>query len=318
MAYQTGTASDIGHLLEKLADFARPLGWTINKLTPTALYLNNTAGFWAIEFKDRMLFVIPASGVDLSRDCFNQPQAACNHTYQTIKTMTSHLDKGNYAGYDFFGTADYLHVVVQYEGNKFRHFGLGTLVKEGDYVGGQYGYGTYIYHSSYYRRRQNGYHVLGFSGGTADYQALVRADGLAGESRSPWYLSALDKYNYAEISDSEKGRYLLTLGRSLFSADYCMHPDSMLVKFSQSKFGQKLMPVPHCLIAHCKDGLFRRLGILPDRYECQMKGISPRQRFSLNGEKWMVIPAAQYQDNEVAEEDQDNSGYQAVAYRIVE
>ncbi|WNY75976.1 hypothetical protein [Pasteurella multocida] len=321
MAYQTGSAMNIGDILAKLAEFARPLGWTINKVSDSALYLNNSVGFWAIEFKNNMLFVIPASGVDLGRDCFNQPQSACNHTYQTIKTMTSYLEKGNYTTYDFFGTESYLHVVIQYEENKFRHFGLGSLIKEGDYVGGQYSYGTFISTSNYYRIRQSTDNILGFSAGTTQYQAVVRADGLANDLRSPWYLSAKNPYDYKDIRDAEKGNYLATLGDCVLNQNSMynfVHPDMLLVRYSQSTFGQKLIPTPHCLIAHCRDGLFRRLGILPDRYEVMMKGLSPRQVFRVNDEKWMIIPSAQYQDKSVADDGQDNSGYQGVAYRIIE
>lgn len=51
-----------------------------------------------------------------------------------------------------------------------------------------------------------------------------------------------------------------------------------------------------------------------------MRGIQPRQILTITGERWMIIPSAQYDARNVAyiEEGKNNSGVQGVAYRIVE
>lgn len=299
MAYQTGTALSLNNLLDKLAQFAQPLGWQAAKPAENKLTLANTAGGWILELSAGLLYVRRSE-------------------YPTGNTATSELTGGNYISYDFFGTTDYLHVVVQYTTERFRHFGLGTLIKEGDYVGGQYCYGTYL------NLRDAGYsgsgHVFGFSAGTEKYSAIVRADGLAGETISPCYFNIQYVSDFTGVRQSDRGKYLLGLGRAAMHENYATaHPDSLLVKHSQSTFGHTLIPCPHSLIAHCRDGVFRRLGIVPDRYECTMKGIHPRQQLDINGEKWMIIPSAQY-DERVQRliEGKENSGPQAVAYRIVE
>ena len=315
MAYQTGTATDINDLFNKLADFAIALNWRINKHSTNSLYLNNKDGYWALEFKDKMLFTLVCTGYDKDRDAFNQPGASCNHNLKNCKTQTTHLDEGNYVGYDFFGTAQYLHVVVQYQAERFRHFGIGTLNKEGEYTGGQYAFGTYVYYSDYERPRLSNYHTYGFSAGYDDRGPVLRADNIAGDTRSPWYFTPHSQYDWDNIRKNEYGNYLLTLGRI---DSYQHHPDAFLLSVSQSQFGQALIPCPHSLIGQCKDGLFRRFGVIADRYECKMVGVLPRQKLQINGESWMIIPSAQYQTESPAPAGNDNSGQFGVAYRIVE
>ncbi|HHE3721135.1 TPA: hypothetical protein ACPDTN_002247 [Pasteurella multocida] len=320
MAYQTGTATSVAILLEKLKDFAQAQSWTINKHTATQLFLKNNEGYWALEFKDKLLFTIACTGFDNSRDVFNQPGSSANaqFAFREVKTATSHLENGNFVSYDFFGTSQYLHVVVQIEAERFRHFGIGTLHKEGEYTGGQYAFGTYM--DKGYEKYNNYDHNFGFSAGATRFLPVLRADGLAGETKSPWYFCPFDTW-VEDTAEKDFGKALLTLGRAtMYATERTSHPDLDLVKWSQSKFGQMLIPCPHSLIAHCKDGVLRRLGILPDRYECTMNGIAPRQILTMLGERWMIVPSARY-DHRIKyelENGLDNSGVQGVAYRIVE
>ena len=173
---------------------------------------------------------------------------------------------------------------------RFRHFGFGTLNKEGQYTGGQYVFGTTVNNSTYNRPRLNDYHTFGMSSGDNSYGPAVRADKIGGDTRAPWYFCADSRYEYA-LPSSETGCYMLTNGRA---DDREHNPDRMLLTHSQSKFGQLAMPVPNAVIAQCKDNLFRRLGTVPDRYECKIVGIVPRQKLQINGETWMFVPSAQY------------------------
>ncbi|HHE3478054.1 TPA: hypothetical protein ACPDJE_000437 [Pasteurella multocida] len=320
MAYQTGTASSVAILLEKLKEFAETQNWTINKHTATQLFLKNNEGYWALEFKNNLLFTLVCTGFDGNYDAFNQPGNSANSqfAYRQVRTATSHLENGNFVTYDFFGTSQYLHVVVQIEAERFRHFGIGTLHKEGEYTGGQYAFGTYLVNREEYDNSDS--HSFGFSNGNNEFGPVVRAENLGGGTKSPWYFASYDGY-ISDLSTSGFGMCVVSLGRAvMFNHKKTIHPDARLVAFSQSKFGQILIPCPHSLFAHCRDGIFRRLGILPERYECRMVGISPRQIITIAGERWMIIPSAQYNGNgqQYSERGRDNSGIQGVAYRIVE
>lgn len=322
MAYQTGTVKSVTELLEKLSQFATELGWHYVQKTDTKLNLRSPNGkHWAMEYKDRMLFTLCCTGFDAQRDAFNQPGSSAlgANAYKTIKTTTTHLDKGNYVSYDFFGTPRYLHIVVQIEAGKFRHFGVGELQKSMTFTGGEYAYGTYI-NSGYDEPSQSGNHTFGFSTGYDSYGAVVRADDIGAVKKAPFYFASCSDYNLHQANQA-KGKFILTLGRGLFYNDTnTAHPDQVLLRHSASKFGQSIIPQPHTLIAHCGDGIFRRLGILEDRYECDMSLLIPRQVIEVNGDKWMVIPSAQFdiRNQSRIEEGKNNSGIQGVCYRIVE
>lgn len=321
MAYQTGTAKTLNELLTKLAEFAQTQNWVIDKATNNELYLHNDDGYWSFVLSAESNFLLSYvnSGFDKSKGADAQPGSSKNNSFTTIETATTQLHSGNYVSYDFFCTKQYLHIVVQIEADKFRHFGIGTLDKEGEYVGGQYTYGTSI--QGRYGHYQEIDHIYGFANGKNGNQAVVRADGISGATKSPWYFAPVSINDFNDINKKDYGKYLLTLGRaSMYTDNKTYHPDKLLVDFSQSKFGQTLIPCPHSLIAHGIDGVFRRLGILPDRYECTMVGIQPRQILEIAGERWMIIPSAQYDERNAnsIEEGKNNSGIQGVAYRIIE
>lgn len=321
MAYQTGTAKTLNELLTKLAEFAQTQNWVIDKAANNEIYLHNNVGFWScgLDGDSNLFLTYVNTGFNKSKIVSDQPGTSKKNAYQEVNTATSQLHNGNYVSYDFFGTSQYLHIVVQIEANKFRHFGFGILDKEGVYVGGQYAFGTYI--TDNYGHYQNSDHAYGFSTGAEGKQAVLRADGISGYKKTPWYFAPVDISDFNNINKKDYGKYLLTLGRaSMYQDNKTYHPDKLLVDFSQSKFGQTLIPCPHSLIAHGIDGVFRRLGILPDRYECTMVGIQPRQILEIAGERWMIIPSAQYDERNAnsIEEDKNNSGIQGVAYRIIE
>lgn len=321
MAYQTGTAKTPSELFTKLAEFAKAQGWVVDKTVNNELYLHNDDGYWSfvLSAQSNFLLVYVNSGFDKSKGADAQPGSSKNNSFTTIETATTQLHSGNYVSYDFFGTKQYLHIVVQIEADKFRHFGIGTLDKDGEYVGGQYTYGTSI--QGRYGHYQDTDHIYGFANGKNGNQAVVRADGISGATKSPWYFAPYAVTDFGSIETSNYGKYILTLGRASMVQDFkTYHPDKLLVTFSQSTFGQALIPCPHSLIAHGIDGVFRRLGILPDRYECTMRGVQSRQILEIAGERWMIIPSAQYDERNInsIEEGKNNTGIQGVAYRIIE
>lgn len=319
MAYQTGTATNINDLLEKVAAFAVSLDWVIDKTASGSLFLHNDKGFWSFYYNTstKMLEIFANTGFTNNAGAAGQPgsSSASGH-----KAATTGLTGGNYTAYYFFGSAQYIHVVVEIAPNRFRHFGIGTLNKEGDYVGGEYAFGTYLYPN--YEYTQNYSRAFGFGGSSSNSQAVVRADGIAGNSRSPWYFFPYEFSGlYKNISANNKGKYLLALGNATLSqSQYNKHPDSYLLWFGKSNFGNAVIPCPHSLIAPTIQNTFIRLGTVPDRYECRMEGVIPKQIFEINGDKWMLIPAAQLDERNIntIESGKDNSGVQGVAYRIVE
>lgn len=321
MAYQTGTANTLSELLEKLASFATQLGWQVDKLITgdsPFLYLHNHAGFWSMGCgsNKNILYIFGNTGYD-SRTAYNaQPgSSASHHGASKYNGTTVSTPGGPYRRYDFFGTADYLHFFVEIAPGRFRHGGFGTLEKEGNYDGGQYVFGTFVSSSSTaVGLPTQAYHAFPFGNhhdavySSSLYVSAVRADRV--EKPGPyWYLCGRD---YAGVS-------AIGPGAPPYNATYMSHPDAFSVITSQSQFGAAIVPVPCSILVRTADGLWRRLGTVPDFFVCYMSGIAPCSIHEIFGEKWMVVPAMQFRESYDRYSDGgENSYLMGYVYRVQE
>lgn len=322
MAYQTGTANNLSDLLSKLATFAQTLGWVVDKLitgTQPGLFVHNAHGYWSTGVGTSLydtLYISGNTGFDTSVAWNAQPGTSMTYhgpwgTYYGVGTTNL---TGPFTSYDFFGTPDYLHVVVQISPGRFRHFGIGILDKEGDYTGGHYAYGTRVNTGgSYIGRPDIAYHTYPLSDtvsatyNSSYYTSIVRADGL-GTTLPHWFL----------FGSPTAGVGAMGSGCSVTGLAERPHPDTLAVVTSQSQLGAAVAPVPNAILGRSADGLWRRLGVVPDYGVCRMSGIAPRSRFSVNGDDWMIVPAMQLRDTTNAYGDGgDNSHLLGYAYRIV-
>lgn len=322
MAYQTGNAKSMSDLMSKLLEFAQPLGWVVDYSSDNRWHIHNDDGHYEFAFntnrENGTLWHYATTGYDAGQNSDNQPGSCTNHSHEKIYPRTNAIHENEIVTYDFFGTAQYLHVAIQLSDARFRHFGVGTLDKEGDYLGGQYAFGTYIlrWNKSHYGYETFGKDNLGFC---QDRYSCVRADFIGGDTRTPYYWTCNSEHRIKSRPKSEFGKYVQGLGLS-GGVYQVKHPDDWLVALSQSNFGNRLIPVPHSLIAQGVDGLFYRLGTIPDRYCCTMRGIFPRQILEIDGERWMIVPAKRFESTnaQYSPDKKETSGVIGVAYRLVE
>ena len=179
MAYQTGSATDIEDLVDKLCIFAAALSttpWTVDEKDLTANYatLHYTDGGagqncfvsfrWDATTKtDLALFQsLGWSGPGVTPENHTD-DAGGGDTSVPINTgrRVNFASAGPFTAYHFFageGDTPYIHVVVEVDSGRYRHFGFGNLIKHGTWTGGEYVYGhfwstvnkdtpTYISHS---------------------------------------------------------------------------------------------------------------------------------------------------------------------------
>lgn len=144
MAYQTGTALSVDDLLDKIRVFAEGLGWTTDAWssgTNSALTLHNPDQHYFRLYAESSTDSIPATNP--------APRIYC-----AIGTGFSGaiLDPSDYTAsnglfgpfhkYHFFGTVEYVHVVIEIDPGIFAHLGIGVMQKTWAYQGGEYVYGT--------------------------------------------------------------------------------------------------------------------------------------------------------------------------------
>lgn len=317
MSYETGSTSTLTQLLTRLGVFAQANGWTVDKFDTAipALFLHNAAGYWSMMLTGGVLTLYGNTGFNGSVAASAQPGSSLtnNSTSAFAGTRCEGVETGNYVSYDFFGTDRYLHVAVQVATNQFRHFGIGTLIKTGQYDGGQYVYGTaFLSYSALTSYNAFPFGSLATANNWGDsssirYSTVVRADLDASPRWCP----------FGRLS----GNNLIVgwaMGLGDAGAFNSCHPDILSGQTAISQFGQVVAPVPNIIYCRTADNVYRQLGIVPDFYVCRMPGIAPRSDFDIAGERWRLIPPMQIQTTTGnAPAGQNNSYDIGYAFKVV-
>lgn len=152
MAFSTGTAATINALLTALDTFAVANGWTQDELSTgsgeAAWHRNNVwvSMKWATSSPTNLSIYqalgyggTPGAGTDDSGNGYNGP-SAWSDANAALERCVFGIGNGPFT-YWFFEQDVYLHVVVEVSADVFAHFGFGTIVKTGDWTGGEYCYG---------------------------------------------------------------------------------------------------------------------------------------------------------------------------------
>jgi hypothetical protein len=164
MAYETGSATDLGDLLSKLDVFMVANGWTQDDFDDGVSV--STEGFaqwnknsmhigvkWKADAPNNMSIhqalgnggaVFPGAHTDDSGNGYNA--AFGSDAQLEPERCVNTIGDGPFFSYHFFeqdtGPA-YVHVVVEIASETFRHFGWGEMEKFNDWTGGEYCYGHY-------------------------------------------------------------------------------------------------------------------------------------------------------------------------------
>jgi len=166
MAFQTGSSTSIANLLAQLSTFLQANGWTEDFAVagdPGTIAFSKNQNFVSFQYTDSGI----ASG---GQGAMAMYQARANDTVDTGDPWLSTGDSGagiannivtqfanglcvnNFAGphtaFWFFennASPSYVHVVVEVDAGRYRHFGFGEIDKVGDWTGGEYIYGQFIF-----------------------------------------------------------------------------------------------------------------------------------------------------------------------------
>ncbi|MCP4897724.1 MAG: hypothetical protein GY906_12190 [bacterium] len=154
MAYETGSATSIEDLIDKLFTFATGLAtttWVEDELDLTANYGTLHYGNCYVSFRwdataETDLAVYQSLGWTSSTEPHNQDDdSGAGDTTIPIDSSrrVNFMNTGPYVAYHFFageGSTPYIHIAVEVDTGRFRHFGFGNIIKLGTWTGGEYAY----------------------------------------------------------------------------------------------------------------------------------------------------------------------------------
>ncbi len=135
MAYQTGTATGIADLLDKLNTFAVAAGWTLDRRDATTLSLHKNSVYINLAEVSTEIKMSAARAFSAG-SAWNAQSGASQNTQRCTQLA------GSFSAYHFFADSDYMHVAIEVDPGLYRHFGFGELAKTSAYTGGQYSVAT--------------------------------------------------------------------------------------------------------------------------------------------------------------------------------
>lgn len=303
MAYETGTASGPGGLLVKLFDFAAANGWTIDEDVVTgvedpangALHKNNV--YVSFRWFTNALKLYQARGFTASTTPGSHPNSAYNDsvTSQSTGSLVNAI-AGPYTAYHFFEGDNYLHIVINIDGERYRHFGFGEMVKIGDWSGGEYSYAHYWDQGTTdIDNKDTADHRTGFDGNTAGnrirpssimYGKTNSSEVLpGGYTGTKWYIGG-ETITSGTDPDGDQWGTMITHGvRGGINAHLLSIGVSQLNGF-----------VALCHIAYMirdynssPDRCYL-MGHRPDTRGCNMKALSAGVEYTVGSEVWIPFP----------------------------
>ena len=155
MAYETGTASNIADLMDKLQIFAVANGWTKNEPAGSIvdrLSINRNSVYvqfrWATSSPTAVGIYQSLGWINTSTNPGNHTSDSGNGYYSAGSVTNANILSSRHCeipnssmSYWFFESDYYLHVVITRASLQYSHFGFGELVKQGTWTGGEYAYG---------------------------------------------------------------------------------------------------------------------------------------------------------------------------------
>lgn len=281
MAYQTGTATSCTNLLDTIRIFALSLSWTVNywgddpQLAGTGngnwLSLATPGGnYFNLLSNDTGSYIHTRGATGYTNNSNRDSQPGQAGGYNTTNGLS-----GPFAAYYLFGSATYIHVVVEIVTNRFAHFAIGVLEKSGTYTGGEYAVNTN------WRYGDTNYQHLPDS----SYNSCPWDSKLA-NPRGQWYRMDADGAvnNWYESYDSaDATQYPLGFmrGNALTARLVSRSPNYIT--------GQSILP-PSIIVGPRPAGGSAIYGTVKDVRPVNIANLNPKQILYIGTDEWMIFP----------------------------
>lgn len=318
MSYETGGATGPNDLLDKIRVFALALGWTVDYFgartsgsSNQALLINQGGVF--LGFVSDVTTAGTADDPAGYLGSFTYPGPYVNTTDkadQANRTVLTFANKmpGPFQAYHLFGTATYLHAVVEAQPGSFRHIGAGTLAKAGAVTSGAYSFGSrWNYNAAYVNSIVSGYHAIPWDG--FRNASLWRGTGLRVDK------DGVSPQNI-ELMDSASDVGALAGGWAGFYGtgnDHAATPVRGLMALKPSDLTGRAPLFPLIVSVFRPSSFVSLVGAAPDIRVVRMDNLSPGDAVTLGPDTWRVFPVIRKN----GASGQENSGLYGFAYRVV-
>lgn len=284
MSYQTGVTSSITDLLNTVFTFALTQGFTVG---PTWTHGTSPVHDAYSLLKDGVYFTfsVPRTGTPY---LFLNTATGINPALTQVAQPGAHpqacrVDNigGPHVGYHFFCDGLALNVVVEIVTNVFVHFNFGSMIKNGDFIGGQFVSGMSVNYSSANTLNQlfSYYHLLPYDGVTIG-SAGAYGNSNQGHVRTPiapptvplGQPGATGARAYCTGWASNGGRPLLDVSPNAFNGRATLIP----FNFVQASSGDS--------------GPYYQLGTVGNARAVNIANLNPKEVINTD---WMVFPISQ-------------------------
>lgn len=299
MAYLQTTATSVSNMLDTIATFATGLGWTVHR-NDTFTSGSNTrrilsigrAGADYAHFYSQLnnaakteIYTMRSIGLSTTGDQSTNPEKS---TY----ALTNLLSGGPYVNFWLFGESGsnpYIHCVVEHASGRYRHFGIGEIVKAGTWTGGSYCYGIDWNQSTLYADSPNStqHNVMFHEGGNSNNNGAIRCDNSDATANG---ISGVDN-RYLPYYLSPSRRAMTGLRVYSITGTLCYVSEGMGLKdYAFSNYNQRshLIRLKHFVTVA---GNYRRhIGEPPAIRALNINPFQAAEEFSIGADTWKVFP----------------------------
>jgi len=338
MAYQTGSATDLGDLLSKLDTFLVANGWTQDDFDDGASVA--TEGYaqwnknsmhigmkWVANSPNNLSLhqalgnagaVFPGAHTDDSGNGYNASFGS--DAQLDDERCVNDIGDGPFASYHFFendASPAYVHVVVQISSQVYRHFGWGEMNKFNDWTGGEYCYGHYATEITGADAVENNATlfcdaIFASTGVSSRRAATIHAEGLPHQTAGEKWLTcvggatALDASNWLDTAGNQQ-RHAFGGARG--------GPVAFPLGNNRADIASGHIPLSPLAIFtwdHSNDFVYY-LGELPDIRHIEIFNFSAEQEVTIGSDTWVIFP--QVRRTEVSS--RERTYYSGFAYKKV-
>lgn len=315
MAFQTGTSTDLADLISDMLTFATSNGWTQDENASGRVAFHRGNIYVSMRYDTGSPSVLsvyqalawsvstePGSHTDDSGNGYNG--GSWTNALGDDERHVADIGNGPYT-YWFFEQDTYLHVVVEVSTDIYRHFGFGSIVKTGDWTGGEYVYGQEKVGLGVHRTDE----TVGLSGAQSQSglkAATLHMEGLPGQGASEKWGQVWGTAN-ARPNDTAGEAKGLVHGGVGAGPNARIFGDLGGLPTTSALLG--LYPI-ELYYMNLSTNFVYYLGYQPDVRIMDMEFFAPAQTITIGSDTWYVFPFSQK-----ATSGGDGSYYAALAYR---